>query len=168
MNDSRAPTARHLDRYGCSATASISTTGQADTLGLSVDELFPHDLYRTQIRGFVAELTTERFLSLTGAQRQGLLAAPSLEAMQALDEGLDRRGLKERLASSMESLTPRENKVLAMRFGLEDDEEHSLADVATFFQVTPERVRQIEAKALRKMRNPLRSRPLKPFIEVVG
>jgi len=61
-------------------------------------------------------------------------------------------------------LTPREERVIKMRFGLADGSEHTLEEVGQSFQVTRERIRQIEAKALRKLRHPSRSRKLKAFV----
>ena len=68
-------------------------------------------------------------------------------------------------ASVLKTLTPREEKVIKMRFGLDDGSEHTLEEVGGFFAVTRERIRQIEAKALRKLRHPSRSRKLRPFME---
>ncbi len=64
------------------------------------------------------------------------------------------------------TLTPREEKVIKMRFGLEDGIERTLEEVGQRFAVTRERIRQIEAKALRKLRHPSRSRKLKAFLEL--
>jgi RNA polymerase primary sigma factor len=63
------------------------------------------------------------------------------------------------------SLTPREEKVLRMRFGIGEKADHTLEEVGRDFHVTRERIRQIEAKALRKLRHPSRSRKLKSFVE---
>ncbi len=73
--------------------------------------------------------------------------------------------LKEQTASVLKSLTPREEKVIKMRFGVGDGSEHTLEEVGQNFAVTRERIRQIEAKALRKLRNPSRSRKLRAFLE---
>jgi len=73
--------------------------------------------------------------------------------------------LQEQTASLLKTLTPREEKVIKMRFGLEDGSEHTLEEVGHSFAVTRERIRQIEAKALRKLRHPSRSRSLRSFIE---
>ena len=70
--------------------------------------------------------------------------------------------LKEYTSQVLRTLTPREERVIKMRFGLEDGSEHTLEEVGQSFQVTRERIRQIEAKALRKLRHPSRSRKLKP------
>jgi RNA polymerase primary sigma factor len=74
--------------------------------------------------------------------------------------------LKEQTAGVLKTLTPREEKVIKMRFGLEDGSERTLEEVGQSFAVTRERIRQIEAKALRKLRHPSRSRKLKAFLEL--
>lgn len=73
--------------------------------------------------------------------------------------------LKEQLEEVLETLTPREKKVLRLRFGLDDGRARTLEEVGHYFQVTRERIRQIEAKALRKLRHPSRSKKLKDFLE---
>ena len=73
--------------------------------------------------------------------------------------------LREQTAQVLKTLTPREEKIIKMRFGLEDGSEHTLEEVGQNFAVTRERIRQIEAKALRKLRHPSRSRKLKAFLE---
>ena len=73
--------------------------------------------------------------------------------------------LKEQTDSVLKTLTPREEKVIKMRFGVGDGSEHTLEEVGQDFAVTRERIRQIEAKALRKLRHPSRSRKLRSFLE---
>jgi RNA polymerase primary sigma factor len=73
--------------------------------------------------------------------------------------------LREQTAQVLKTLTPREEKIVKMRFGLEDGSEHTLEEVGQNFAVTRERIRQIEAKALRKLRHPSRSHRLKAFLE---
>jgi RNA polymerase primary sigma factor len=73
--------------------------------------------------------------------------------------------LKDQTEALLKTLTPREEKVIKMRFGLGDGSEHTLEEVGQNFAVTRERIRQIEAKALRKLRHPSRSRKLKAFLE---
>jgi RNA polymerase primary sigma factor len=73
--------------------------------------------------------------------------------------------LKEQLLEAMSGLTPREEKVLRLRFGLDDGRQRTLEEVGREFNVTRERIRQIEAKALRKLRHPSRSKKLKDYID---
>ncbi|NQT84258.1 RNA polymerase sigma factor RpoD [bacterium] len=76
--------------------------------------------------------------------------------------------LKEKIQDVLSSLTPRERRVLTLRFGLDDGCQRTLEEVGNEFSVTRERVRQIEAKALRKMRHPTRASKLKGFLESYG
>jgi RNA polymerase primary sigma factor len=76
--------------------------------------------------------------------------------------------LREQTAQVLKTLTPREEKIIKMRFGLEDGSEHTLEEVGQNFAVTRERIRQIEAKALRKLRHPSRSHRLRAFLENNG
>ena len=75
--------------------------------------------------------------------------------------------LKERTEHVLRTLSPREEKIIKMRFGLEDGSEHTLEEIGLEFAVTRERIRQIEAKALRKLRHPSRSRKLRSFLDDV-
>jgi RNA polymerase primary sigma factor len=83
--------------------------------------------------------------------------APAEQASQQL--------LKEQLDRVLGELNDREQKVLRLRFGLEDGRQRTLEEVGKEFGVTRERIRQIEAKALRKLRHPSRSRKLKDYLE---
>ncbi|MBS1236318.1 MAG: polymerase sigma factor RpoD, partial [Proteobacteria bacterium] len=74
-------------------------------------------------------------------------------------------GLKEATEEILSTLTPREAKVLRMRFGIEMNTDHTLEEVGKQFDVTRERIRQIEAKALRKLRHPSRSEHLRSFLD---
>ena len=73
--------------------------------------------------------------------------------------------LREQLDEAMDTLTDREQKVLRLRFGLDDGRARTLEEVGKEFDVTRERIRQIEAKALRKLRHPSRSRKLKDYLD---
>ena len=75
------------------------------------------------------------------------------------------RMMRSQLAEVLETLTERERQVLSLRFGLEDGEVHTLEEVGDRFHVTRERIRQIEAKALRKLRHPSRSRKLRDYLD---
>ncbi len=79
-------------------------------------------------------------------------------------EETDRELLREQIAESLDSLKEREREVLIMRFGLEDGQTHTLEEVGQRFGVTRERIRQIESKALRKLRHPTRSRKLRDYL----
>ncbi|ADJ26095.1 RNA polymerase, sigma 70 subunit, RpoD subfamily [Dehalogenimonas lykanthroporepellens BL-DC-9] len=80
-------------------------------------------------------------------------------------DAASRQLLKEQIDNVLDSLTPRERRVLQLRFGLEDGRSRTLEEVGKEFNVTRERIRQIEAKALRKLRHPTRSRKLKDYLE---
>ena len=80
-------------------------------------------------------------------------------------EGAFRQLLKEQVMDVLASITPRESRVLELRFGLEDGRSRTLEEVGREFHVTRERIRQIEAKALRKLRHPSRSKKLKGYLE---
>ena len=82
-----------------------------------------------------------------------------------LDEKITKTMLKEQLAEVLKTLTEREQEVLALRYGLFDGQEKTLEEVGMLFNVTRERIRQIEAKALRKLRHPSRSRKLKDYLD---
>jgi len=88
-------------------------------------------------------------------------------AALAPDEAAINVNLKEQTGQVLHTLTPREEKIMRMRFGLEDDSEHTLEEVGRAFAVTRERIRQIEAKALRKLRQPSRSGKLRLFLDDV-
>lgn len=80
-------------------------------------------------------------------------------------ENTVQEGLRDSMHSMLGSLTPREAKVLRMRFGIDMNTDHTLEEVGKQFDVTRERIRQIEAKALRKLRHPSRSEALKTFLD---
>jgi RNA polymerase primary sigma factor len=80
-------------------------------------------------------------------------------------DAMIRINLKEQTAEVLRTLNPREEKIIRMRFGLEDGSERTLEEVGQSFQVTRERIRQIEGKALRKLRHPSRSRKLRAFVD---
>ncbi|MBX9587521.1 MAG: RNA polymerase sigma factor RpoD [Gammaproteobacteria bacterium] len=90
-----------------------------------------------------------------------------IEDMSALSpiDSATSEGLREAIRSILDSLTPREAKVLRMRFGIDMNTDHTLEEVGKQFDVTRERIRQIEAKALRKLRHPTRSEKLRSFME---
>ena len=85
-------------------------------------------------------------------------------ALQPLDSAIH-SNLKETCTRILSSLTPREERVLRMRFGIGMNTDHTLEEVGQQFNVTRERIRQIEAKALRKLKHPSRSRKLRSFLD---
>ena len=84
--------------------------------------------------------------------------------IQSPAETANTSGLKNATRSILEGLTARESKVLRMRFGIDMNTDHTLEEVGKQFDVTRERIRQIEAKALRKLRHPTRSEMLRSFM----
>ena len=86
------------------------------------------------------------------------------DAVQPLDAAID-SDLRDAVSRVLESLTPREERILRMRFGIGTTTDHTLEQVGQQFSVTRERIRQIEAKALRKLKHPSRSRALRSFLE---
>jgi len=85
------------------------------------------------------------------------------EAMEPMDAAA-REMLREQVQSALAALSERERQVLELRFGLIDGKDHTLEEVSRYFNVTRERIRQIEAKALRKLRHPTRSRHLREYL----
>ena len=86
------------------------------------------------------------------------------ETVPAPSDAASHQLLKEQVRNALSALTDREREVLEMRFGLKDGQDHTLEEVGQHFRVTRERIRQIEAKALRKLRHPTRSRPLRDYL----
>ena len=87
------------------------------------------------------------------------------EAILSPDDSAGYELLKEQIIDVLHTLSPREQKVLELRFGLADNQPRTLEEVGKVFGVTRERIRQIEAKALRKLRHPSRSKRLKDYLK---
>ncbi len=90
------------------------------------------------------------------------------QAVVSPAEAVINLNLRDQTSQVLKTLTPREEKVIKMRFGLDDGNEHTLEELGQRFAVTRERIRQIEAKALRKLRHPSRSRHLRAFVDSGG
>jgi RNA polymerase primary sigma factor len=86
-----------------------------------------------------------------------------IDAIEPMDAAA-REMLREQVQSALSALSERERQVLELRFGLLDGKDHTLEEVSNYFNVTRERIRQIEAKALRKLRHPSRSRDLREYL----
>ena len=85
------------------------------------------------------------------------------EKYESPSEAIERQNLRSTTKKVLSTLTPREEKVLCMRFGIGEKSDHTLEEVGQVFEVTRERIRQIEAKALRKLRHPSRQKKLEDF-----
>jgi RNA polymerase primary sigma factor len=85
------------------------------------------------------------------------------DALEPMDAAA-REMLREQVHFALAALTDREREVLELRYGLLDGKDHTLEEVGQYFKVTRERIRQIEAKALRKLRHPTRSRDLRDYL----
>ena len=109
----------------------------------------------------VAELFPPAVLAKTQSSVPSSVRLPiPASALPALDEGVQ-PDIKQLIAGAISTLKPRERKIIEMRFGLGEEEEHSREAIGREFHVTSERIRQIEAKALRKLRHPSRSKKLR-------
>ena len=116
--------------------------------------------------GILADIGTDHaYVPIALVQRQKIKGAIAMD----INEGPLARAQEHIRAARLEevlgTLTEREQKVLTLRFGLEDGRARTLEEVGKEFNVTRERIRQIEAKALRKLRHPSRSRKLKDYLE---
>lgn len=128
-------------------------------LGRPLEAIFPLE-YRMAVERKIkpmAELVSEASLLPIGPEA---LLLPSPDNVEEL---IDAGGLKDSIEDALTSLKYREARVLKMRFGLEDGNEHTLREVAEMLRVTPERIRQIETKALRKLKHPSCNRALRTF-----
>ena len=130
-------------------------------LGKTAEELFPENLYeKPTLRVYVAEVDSKEFPAILGPPQPRILPSPENEFLQNIQNDQ----MKEQLAGILKTLTPREERVLRMRFGFDDGNERTLEEVGQSFAVSKERIRQVAAKALRKLRHPSRSHKLKAFI----
>lgn len=123
---------------------------------VSEEELFPAALEEIEKTRVERELEASEMFLLHNGQKTQLEYSP--------DIAFDQMNLSEVSKEVLATLTPREQTVLMLRFGLFGEEEHSLAKVGEIIRVCNDRVRQIEAKALRKLRHPSRAKLLHPFV----
>ena len=143
---------RHTYRPICVTLSNI--------LDIDCATLFPQALYaQSWPTRFSTEVPLATFVGL-GAAKRLTLPPSSFEAVA-------NRELRELMTAAVATLTPRETWVITRRFGLDGQGEQTLEEVAQDHAVSRERIRQIEAKAMRKLRHPSRSRTLRPFASVV-
>jgi len=130
----------------------------AANFNLPPEVLFPEEIYRIKWPSKLEKaFPAERIACLVQSDEQRRRALPPHEEMENKEK-------KELLDSMLKTLTPREEMVLRKRFGLGDEEFHTLEEVGQDFKVNRERIRQIEAKALRKLRNPGRFKIISPYL----
>lgn len=126
--------------------------------GIPDDVLFPEEIAQVRVH------QQPKDLRLTYAEFEEMSQSWLLAETPTVVELAERTALTETLQSVLTGLLPREQQVLTLRFGLDDGEARTMEAVARMFGVTRERVRQIEAKALRKLRHPSRAKLLRDFL----
>jgi len=141
----------------------------AEVLGQTIESLFPEWLKEFKLKE-LPKAIEDRCISLEEAIKRHLIAPELLLETNIgwgeTPEDIEKRvGLGRLIPEVLETLTPRERKVIELRFGLDDGGSRTLAEVGGEFNITRDRIRQIEAKALRKLRHPIRSRKLKDFLD---
>jgi RNA polymerase primary sigma factor len=136
--------------------------------GVKLDPLLARKLRRAanKVRKIMRISQEPMSLEMPVGQEDSSLLGDFIEDDKVLGpvDAAARQLLKEQVRGALSVLNEREREVLEMRFGLRDGQEHTLEEVGKYFGVTRERIRQIEAKALRKLRHPTRSRPLRDYL----
>lgn len=127
-----------------------------DILQCSPEDLFTETQLNTALE------TNRRTIEVNEAEMQFMLE--NMQQPLALEDQIALEKLPEKIDSLLETLTPREAKVLKLRFGLDGNETHTLKEVGDIFDTGQERIRQIEAKALRKLRHPSRSDSVRDYM----
>ena len=150
----------NISPYGVRGKPSKPALALSEYLEIPVEVLFPPSLYALKLPRVVArEFESEQVLSLQEAAGAGLLPP--------IDPDSGRWELSRDLGAALQTLSPREEKVVRLRHGI-GCPEHSLSKIAGEMGVSRERIHQIEAKALRKLRHPSRSRALVPHLAELG
>jgi RNA polymerase primary sigma factor len=143
-------------------------TGEFSPFAMSLMETLgacPTDLWTNeQLTMKLKRNTSYRELGTEELQKCLQSSARSLIGLDYCEQEAEEQEAEEIIEGMVDSLTPREARVLRLRFGLDGEDEHSLEGVAEKLNCTRERIRQIEAKALRKMRNPNRSKILQELL----
>ena len=146
----------------------VAAIREARTGGQRLDPAHDRNLRRAAAKVRRIQRISQEPMSLetpVGAEESSLLGDfIEDETVPAPAEAASRQLLKEQVQNALSILTDREREVLEMRFGLKDGQDHTLEEVGQHFRVTRERIRQIEAKALRKLRHPTRSRALRDYL----
>jgi len=138
----------------------------SEKLGYNPEELFPQSLYSLSLPDVVVrDFASPEIVSLQEAAGQKLL--PVSRGDEDLFNSFVRGGVIQKCEDAINTLSPREQRIIRARFGLGDDQERTLEEIGLSENVGKERIRQIEAKALRKLRHPSRSHKLRECIEVV-
>ncbi len=141
---------------------------QAKAAGERLDPMLERQLRRAaaKVRRIVRIAQEPMSLETPVGQEESSLLGDFIEdeTIPAPADAASHQLLKEQVRSALSVLTDREREVLEMRFGLKDGQDHTLEEVGQHFRVTRERIRQIEAKALRKLRHPTRSRALRDYL----
>ena len=127
----------------------------AETFFVDPKELFPAELYQLETTEYGIEIDA-MYIPFHECEQIPVLPCQHEEA--------EASELKDRIQELLNTFTPRERKVIQMRFGLAGYDDHTLQEVADDLEVTQERIRQIEAKALRKLRHPCYTKRLKDFV----
>src|SRR5574337_297593 len=143
---------------------------QARARGERLDPMLERQLRRAavKVRRIIRIAQEPMSLETPVGQEESSLLGDFIEdeTVPAPADAASHQLLKEQVRSALSVLTDREREVLEMRFGLKDGQDHTLEEVGQHFRVTRERIRQIEAKALRKLRHPTRSRQLRDYLEI--
>lgn len=127
----------------------------AERFFVDVEELFPIELYKVSILEYGIEIDVNQI---------PFHECEQIPVEPCQHEEAEASELRDRIEELLETFTPRQKKVIQMRFGLAGYDEHTLEEISDDFEVTKERIRQLEAKVLRRLRHPYYTRKLKDFV----